>query len=112
MVMLVNLAPVDPILKDIENETIRLLKGGLSDAFHKVQRRWPNFDCNYKGDNARQGLSHLLIRRLVEWNVLYVYGHVGPLTSADKDPPSDFVAEVPNWINEEKESGGSCARSL
>jgi hypothetical protein len=33
---------------------------------------------------------------------MYVYRHEGPLASADKDPPSDFVTDILNLITEEK----------
>jgi hypothetical protein len=41
---------------------------------------------------------------------MYVLRHEGPLAIADKDPPSDFVTDILNLVNEE--SGGSGAKSF
>jgi hypothetical protein len=45
-VCLVNLAE-DPILEDINNETFRLLKAGVLNIFHQLQRRLAKFDFSF-----------------------------------------------------------------
>jgi hypothetical protein len=52
--------------------------------------------------NIDYSLAQLLLQRFIEWNIMYVYRHEGSLASADKDPPSDFVTDILNRINEEK----------
>jgi hypothetical protein len=96
----VNLAE-DPILEDLTIGTIRLLKAGVSNIFQQLQRRLPNFDPTHNNP-IEDSLTTLLLYRFFEWNRMYVLRHESPLASADKDPPSDFVAEILNWINEEK----------
>jgi hypothetical protein len=90
----------DPIFEDIEDKTCFLLEAGLYGLFQQLQGRLPKFDGRNKGDKL--SLARLLLRSFNEWNRMHVLRHEGPFASADKDPPSDFVTEILNWINEER----------
>jgi hypothetical protein len=89
-------------MEDLDNETFRLLNAAVSDIFLQLQGQLPKFDSQYKRDNIRQAFSELLLSRYIEWNRWYVYMHEGPLASADKDPPSDFVTDIRSLVNKEK----------
>jgi hypothetical protein len=87
----------DPLLEDLYYETSRLLREGISNILGWLIK----FDATDK-NTIQETLAELLLRSFDEWNRMYVFRHEGPLASADKDPPSDFVTDILNRINEEK----------
>jgi hypothetical protein len=88
-----------PIWEGIHRETYRFLIAGVSNIFLQLQGRLPKFDAT---QTIEDSLTQLLLQRFNDWNTMYVYRREGPLASADKDPPSDFVTDILNLINEEK----------
>jgi hypothetical protein len=93
----------DPIWKDLHYETFRLLKAGVSNIFRQLQDRLPKLDTEHN-KTIKEALAELLLFGFIEWNIMYFYRHEGPLASADKDPPSDFVTGIFNLIVTEEKS--------
>jgi hypothetical protein len=91
----------DPVVKDLVNETVWLLREGVMHIFQHLQERLPKFESAFK-NTFEDCLTELLLRSFMGWYAMYVHGREGPLASAGKDPPSDFVTNILHKITEEK----------
>jgi hypothetical protein len=89
----------ESLMLEIIEENICFLAQGVADMF---QNLIPNFVTVFKKDFIEE-LAQLLLDSFVKWHVNCVYRHEGPLASADKDPPSDFVKDILNLINQEND---------
>jgi hypothetical protein len=89
----------NPIWKDLYHETRFLLQAGVTAGVSKIL--WQLQDQLRNDKTIEDLLTHFLFLRFVEWNRMHVLRHEGPLASADKDPPSDFVTDILDLINED-----------
>jgi hypothetical protein len=74
-----------------------------SDVFGKFSKISKD-GCRKLRMPSKRRLSNIRLQNCCSLNSL----NKGPLASADKDPPSDFVTNIPNLVNEEKHGTDSC----
>jgi hypothetical protein len=106
--------PVEKVGNDIGNETFRLLQEGVSDIFLQLQGRLPKSVAACK-KTSKDSLAKLLLNSFIKWNIMYGNRHKGPLVSADKDPPSDFVTDIFNLVigeNSQEDHSQEVARAI